>query len=147
MPGMPGPTEQISTPGRIVTRDGDKTITIDQDGVHVIRDGSTVMAPPMPMPTFPREVVDISISFFIMVAVVSIGTPIARAFGRRMDRKSLAPASNPDESARLARIENALEAVAVEVERIGEGQRYVTQIMSSRNEPKAQLAEGGKRAS
>jgi hypothetical protein len=33
---------------------------------------------------------------------------------------------------RLARVEQAVEAIAIEVERISEGQRYVTKLMSDR---------------
>lgn len=33
-------------------------------------------------------------------------------------------------SERLARVEAAVEAIAVEVERVGEGQRYVTSLLS-----------------
>ena len=36
---------------------------------------------------------------------------------------------------RLARVEAAVEAIAVEVERIGEGQRYVTTLLSERSQP------------
>ena len=36
---------------------------------------------------------------------------------------------------RLARVEHAVEAIAVEVERIGEGQRYVTTRLAAHPEP------------
>ena len=36
---------------------------------------------------------------------------------------------------RLARVEQAVEAIAIEVERISEGQRYVTKLMSDRAQP------------
>ena len=35
---------------------------------------------------------------------------------------------------RLARVEHAVEAIAIEVERIGEGQRYVTALLDERAE-------------
>ncbi len=38
----------------------------------------------------------------------------------------------PADSARLARVEQAIEAVAIEVERISEGQRFVTQLLADR---------------
>jgi hypothetical protein len=38
----------------------------------------------------------------------------------------------PMEDARLARVEQALGDMALEVERIGEGQRYVTRLLSER---------------
>ena len=43
-------------------------------------------------------------------------------------------------SARLERIEQAIEAIAVEVERVSEGQRFTTKLLSERAEPLAQSA-------
>ncbi len=40
--------------------------------------------------------------------------------------------NGPESDARLMRVESAIEAIAVEVERIGEGQRFVTRILSER---------------
>ena len=40
-----------------------------------------------------------------------------------------------DIRARLTRIEQVTEATAVEVERIGEGQRFTTKVLSDRNAP------------
>jgi hypothetical protein len=88
-----------------------------------------------PTPTVPPQVVDISIAFFITVATIFIGTPLARAYARRMDRRAVAPAGGaPEVVTRLDRIEQAVEAIAVEVERISEGQRFVTKMMA---EPRA----------
>jgi hypothetical protein len=36
---------------------------------------------------------------------------------------------------RLARIEDAVETIAVEVERLGEGQRFVTKLLADRSAP------------
>jgi hypothetical protein len=38
---------------------------------------------------------------------------------------------------RLARIEHAVDAIAIEVERISEGQRFTTQLLSERSRPQA----------
>ena len=38
---------------------------------------------------------------------------------------------SPDLDDRLIRLEQAVDAVAVEVERVGEGQRYVTRILGA----------------
>jgi hypothetical protein len=38
-----------------------------------------------------------------------------------------------DQDARLQRIENAVEAIAVEIERLGEGQRYTTRLLAERD--------------
>ena len=44
----------------------------------------------------------------------------------------------PDKSvsdARLQRLEQAVESIAIEIERVSEGQRYVTKLMSERAQP------------
>ena len=40
---------------------------------------------------------------------------------------------------RLARVEQAVEAIAIEIERVSEGQRYVTKLLNERAQP---LIEG-----
>jgi hypothetical protein len=52
--------------------------------------------------------------------------------------------SNPAIEARLARIEEAVDTIAVEMERMGEGQRFVTKLLAERS---AQLPEASKSAS
>jgi hypothetical protein len=65
---------------------------------------------------------------FMVVALL----PISLAYARRIWRKSAtAVAAFPRELAdRLARIEQGMEATSLEVERIGEGQRYLTRLFS-----------------
>jgi hypothetical protein len=41
---------------------------------------------------------------------------------------------SPDGDARLMRVENAIESMAVELERIGEGQRFLTKLLSERSQ-------------
>ena len=53
---------------------------------------------------------------------------ILLAHRRRMT--NMAPSSHTTTDARMARIENAIESVAVEVERISEGQRFTSRILS-----------------
>lgn len=72
----------------------------------------------------------VPIAFFTMVATIVVGTPIARAFARRMDRESPKLTGNSDLVARLERIEQSVDAVATEVERIAEGQRFTTKLLS-----------------
>ena len=55
---------------------------------------------------------------------------IASAWAQRLQHR--APPRADDSELRLARIENAVEAMAVEVERISEGQRFTTRLLSER---------------
>ena len=95
------------------------------------RTTSQVFVPPFPgAPQVPDGAVIISLAFFVMCAVIAVGLPIARAFGRRMDRRNAgAPAADVDTRARLERIEQAVDAIAVEVERISECQRFTTKVI------------------
>jgi hypothetical protein len=73
----------------------------------------------------------VPLGFFAMVATIAVGAPLARAFARRMDRDGAAKIS-PDVTSRLERIEQAVDAVAIEVERISEGQRFTTKLLTER---------------
>jgi hypothetical protein len=66
--------------------------------------------------------------FFTIVAL-AIGIPLVRAFARWLDRRGT-PAPAADLGGRFDRIEQALDTVAVEVERIAEGQRYSSRLLS-----------------
>lgn len=67
---------------------------------------------------------------FATAIVLAIGVPLARAFTRRMDSDSRQPRIPTDVADRLERMEQSLEAVAIEVERISEGQRFTTKLLS-----------------
>jgi gas vesicle protein len=79
----------------------------------------------------PPQAVDIAIGFFIMVAVMVVGWPISRALGRRLDRGGSRPAIDGGTSEQLMRIEQSVEAIAIEVERISEAQRYMARLEES----------------
>ncbi len=95
------------------------------------RDNTATVGFPQFGPDFiPPQAVDISKAFFSMLVVIIVGLPLARAFARRMDRRGVVTQAPLDLSPRLDRIEQAIEAVAIEVERISESQRYATKVMS-----------------
>ena len=76
----------------------------------------------------------IPIVLFMMIPITAIGVPIARALARRIDRGASLPSVPSDVSSRLERMEQAIDAIAVEVERIAEGQRFTSKILASRAE-------------
>jgi hypothetical protein len=82
-----------------------------------------------PENVIPPQAVDISIAFFVMMGFIIVGLPLARAFARRMDRRG-ETGSASEISPRLDRIEQAIEAIAIEVERVSEGQRYTTKAIA-----------------
>jgi hypothetical protein len=74
------------------------------------------------------QIVYISIAFFVMCAVMVIGWPLARAFGKRLERRADVPAVNAGTAQQLNRIEQAVEAMAIEVERISESLRFIAKL-------------------
>jgi hypothetical protein len=72
---------------------------------------------------------------FIMVPITAIGWPIARAYARRVEGQSSHPPLPSDVSARLERMEQAIDSIAIEVERISEGQRFATKLLAERAPP------------
>ena len=78
------------------------------------------------------EDIIVPIAFFVTAIVISIGIPLVRGIVRRWDRKGIQPVLPADTGARLERIEQAIDAMSVEVERIAEGQRFVTRLMTDR---------------
>jgi hypothetical protein len=76
----------------------------------------------------------VPLGFFTMVAVISIGIPLARAFARKMDHRSLPPAVPHELQQRLEHMEQAIDSIAVEVERISEGQRFTTKLLAERQQ-------------
>src|SRR5512146_3432095 len=75
----------------------------------------------------------VPIVLFVCAAVTAIGVPISRAFARRLDRGPSRSELPPDVTARLERMEQALDSIAIEVERISEGQRFTTKLLAERN--------------
>ena len=67
---------------------------------------------------------------FFCAIILAIGVPVARAYSRRMDAESKYPRLPNEVTQRLERMEQTLEAVAIEVERITEGQRFTTRLLS-----------------
>jgi hypothetical protein len=76
----------------------------------------------------PEEV--IPVIFFICTAFTIVLFPLARALARRMDRQERMP---PEVTARLERMEQALDSIAIEVERISEGQRFTTKLLAEKS--------------
>jgi hypothetical protein len=79
------------------------------------------------------EPVMIPIVLFICGAATAIGVPVARAYARRIERGPREPSMPPELQSRLERMEQALDSIAIEVERISEGQRFTTKLLAERS--------------
>ena len=75
------------------------------------------------------QVVAISI-----VSVIFVFAPLAMGFARTLWKRSSQPALPPaaltETAQRLERLEGAVDTIAIEIERISEGQRFVTKLLS-----------------
>ena len=87
-----------------------------------------------PLEVIRREGPPEEVFFLIPILGILEMMPIVFAFARRIWRRSsVAPAQLPaDLTDRLARLEQMGETTALEVERIGEGQRFVTRLLTER---------------
>jgi len=74
----------------------------------------------------------VPVAFFVMCAVIAVGYPLARAYAKRVERDSALPRIPTEVAERLERMEHAIDSIAVEVERISEGQRFTTKLLSER---------------
>jgi uncharacterized small protein (DUF1192 family) len=68
----------------------------------------------------------------ILFVMSPIALSISRLLWKRGSRKTTVPTAAPDSTDRLERIEQAVDAIAIEVERVSEGQRFVTRLLSER---------------
>ena len=69
--------------------------------------------------------------------------PVAFAFARLLWRRANNPpaqARDPQTAQRLARLEAAVDTIAEEVERMGEGQRFLTRLLAESHAPAGQFA-------
>ena len=106
----------------------------------------TVQADNFGQDIIPPQMVDISIAFFIMMAVIIIGWPLARAIGRRLERRADAPAApDPAFAVQLQRIEQAVEAMSIEIERISESQRFMAKLQTGAVPERSALGAGERR--
>lgn len=89
--------------------------------------GAAVEPPPLP-----DNSADDGVYVVMTVFTVFVLMPIALAYARRIWRRSATILTTfPQELAdRLMRVEQSVEATALEVERIGEGQRFITRLFT-----------------
>lgn len=64
-----------------------------------------------------------------LVGIVSVRRRLGHA-----PRLAAAGTASPELSSRLSNLERSLDAIAVEVERVGEGQRFMSRLFSERRE-------------
>lgn len=81
--------------------------------------------------------------FFFTVIVIVIGLPIVRVWAERKRQEPDPRLIATDD--RLARMEQAIDSLAIEIERISEGQRFVTRLLAEREKVAGALPDADAR--
>ena len=105
--------------------------------------GAAVELPPPPRSGPPEEAWVVGTIFMFIVFL-----PMSIAYARRVWRKSAQVVTSiPKElSERVMRVEQTVEATAIEIERIGEGQRFMTRLFTEGNASHALPSAAGQAA-
>jgi hypothetical protein len=78
----------------------------------------------------------IPLGFFTMILGIVIGRPLVSAWTKKLENESKRPALPPEVAGRLEHMEQAIDAISVEIERISEGQRFTTRLLAeTKNTP------------
>ena len=110
-PALPGPAQPVSAP-----------------------EGRTSTSQP---PYDPETIIQAAVPLFgialSMVMVIFIGWPLARAFARRLDRRAeLGTVRAADLQPQIRQLQESIDTMAVELERISEAQRFQAKLMAER---------------
>ncbi len=109
----------IATTGRMVTNAPAGSLTAPDAGL------------PRAFDIFsPAQFTALSIVFTVLV-LFPLAISAARLMWKRANQPMTVPAIQGEAAQRLERLEQSVEAVAIEVERISEGQRFVTRLLSA----------------
>ncbi|MBX3174725.1 MAG: hypothetical protein KF709_09950 [Gemmatimonadaceae bacterium] len=96
-----------------------------------LRETSSGSGVTFPNVTMRPDITAIAVVFTIFV-LAPISISIARLFWRRATQGPVTNTIDKDTADRLRRLESGVDAIAIEVERISEGQRFVTKLMADR---------------
>ena len=77
-----------------------------------------------------QAIIALGVCATVAITVVSIGQAYVKSL--EVQRKARQPELPPDVQDRMSRIEHAVDAIAIEVERMSEGQRFTTRLLAER---------------
>ena len=75
---------------------------------------------------------EVAIVAIVFGSIGSMVYPLVRAAARKMEARTSASLPLAQIEDRLDRIERSMEAIALEVERVSEGQRFVTKLLAEK---------------
>ena len=132
-PARPGVQQQWADVGVQLAKTDGKIATLE---ARILLKQGRTLSPPganSEFPFIPRLVVPTLVVPAAMFLTLALALPISIAWAKRILRRT--PRTTPvpsDVTTRLERIEQAVDTIAIEVERISEGQRFVTRLMAER---------------
>lgn len=145
LPATPG-AATAQNPGAVVVTD------VRTPGVIPGQDPSVTYSSTQPpdLPLDVARVVQEAVPIFGIVLsmcfVIFVGWPLARALARRMDRRTeTGGLTAADIAPQIRQLQESVDAMAVELERISEAQRYQARLMTER-QPAVLPAREGPRA-
>jgi hypothetical protein len=133
---LPGPPANPGNAPIVFTEDNGRPVSISmKDGNLVLtQEGNTQVIPLRDV--VPREAVQIAWAFPATLSVLLIWWPLSRAVIRWINRKHVANTETAALEARLRErfetLERNLDTVAVEMERLSEGQRFTNKLLAQR---------------
>ena len=121
--------QETPTPNRIVING--KDVTVGGGGASEVVTGTGFPFPSDIPPGVQSIATTAIVGFCLMVAAYPVFGFLKALVNRSSAQRLTAPSR--DTTDRLQRIEAAVEAMSVEVERISEGQRFVTRVLADRS--------------
>ncbi|MEQ1691108.1 MAG: hypothetical protein ABMA00_07485 [Gemmatimonas sp.] len=132
--GSPDAPRPVQPPGTIIipTDGGGEPVSIrvDGQGIHVTQSGTETVIPIHDI--VPRGAVQMTYAVFGSLAIMVVGYPLARAFARWLDRRGSATRLSGEVQQRLDAMDRNIDTVAVELERVSEGQRFTSKLLEQR---------------
>ena len=116
----------------VIPSDGgdDIQINVDGGGIHVRQGDHNTTIPVHDI--VPRGAVQMTYAISAALVAVAIVGPIVRYCVRRYERQSFSAKVSAEVQARLDAMERNIDTVAVEVERVSEGQRFTNKLLEQR---------------
>jgi hypothetical protein len=107
-----------------------------------VRDGNPriIIPPDIMRNVVPQGAVDISIAMFVTIGLIIVLYPFSRAMARFVDRRTQTLASGAQNIApQIVQLQDSVDAMALELERITEAQRFQSKLLAGREEEPARL--------
>jgi hypothetical protein len=110
-------------------------------GQRPVGPGTPMTAPPSRPPTFVDKLDRDAVSAVMVMTTLALMVPLSVGLARRLWRRPVDPAPAKDAmdslNVRFDRLEQAVDTIAIEIERVSENQRFVAKVLSERPSPPA----------